>query len=455
MSRIFLIVLAFPLALFLLFSSETQAATITVTTADDVMSTDGQCSLREAIIRANTDPVGLIVLGECDLGSGDDEIRFDPSLNGIPIELSIAGSGEDASGTGDLDIVSNITIRGNGVDNTVIDANSIDRVFHIIGVSRQVTMLDISITGGLLNDVPGSGISNAGTLLLDRVSIHTNVVTGTTSSAIGGGIFNSGQLAIFESTIDNNTADRGSGIFSNNLVEIFGSTISNNTGRAGVGVINFGGLGIFNSTISKNNASNNSGGVRNSTGGTTVISNSTIVENGEQGIFSSATGNLTIENSIVANNSADDCSGVSNILSQGNNLDSDGSCGFVQAGDISNTDPMIGPLEDNGGPTLTHALLSGSPAVDAGNNATCENDDQRGTVRPQDGDDNGAAVCDMGALEMLLSELIPQVPPPGPGGGDGGGGCSIAAVNNTSTAFPLYLLIPAAILFRRLRRKFN
>ncbi|MGB2692160.1 MAG: right-handed parallel beta-helix repeat-containing protein, partial [Thermodesulfobacteriota bacterium] len=241
----------------------------------------------------------------------------------------------------------------------------------------------------------------------------------------------------------------------NNLVEIFGSTISNNTGRAGVGVINFGGLGIFNSTISKNNASNNSGGVRNSTGGTTVISNSTIVENGEQGIFSSATGNLTIENSIVANNSADDCSGVSNILSQGNNLDSDGSCGFVQAGDISNTDPMIGPLEDNGGPTLTHALLSGSPAVDAGNNATCENDDQRGTVRPQDGDDNGAAVCDMGALEMLLSELIPQVPPPGPGGGDGGGGCSIAAVNNTSTAFPLYLLIPAAILFRRLRRKFN
>ncbi|MGB2692750.1 MAG: CSLREA domain-containing protein, partial [Thermodesulfobacteriota bacterium] len=242
--------------LFLFVSSETQAATITVTTADDVMSTDGQCSLREAIIRANTDPVGLIVLGECDLGSGDDEIRFDPSLNGIPIELSIAGSGEDASGTGDLDIVSNITIRGNGVDNTVIDANSIDRVFHIIGVSRQVTMLDISITGGLLNDVPGSGISNAGTLLLVRVSSHTIVVTGTTSSAIGGGIFNSGTLAIFESTIDNNTADRGSGIFSNNLVEIFGSTISNNTGRAGVGVINFGGLGIFNSTISKNNASN-------------------------------------------------------------------------------------------------------------------------------------------------------------------------------------------------------
>lgn len=438
------------LPLFLFFSTDTQATTITVTTADDIMSTDGQCSLREAIIRANTDPVGLIVLGECDLGSGDDEIVFDPSLNGIPIELSIAGEGEDAGGTGDLDIVSNITFKGNGIENTVIDANSIDRVFHIIGPSRQVTMMDLSITGGLLNDDIGAGISNAGILLLDRVFIHTNVITGTTSSAIGGGIFNSGQLAIFESTIDNNTADRGSGIFSNNLVEIFESTISNNIGKAGVGVINFGGLGIMNSTISNNIASNNSGGVNNSTGGTAVISNSTIVENGEEGILSAAPGDLTISNSIVANNMDTDCFGGSNIISLGNNLDSDGSCGFAQAGDISNTDPMIGPLEDNGGPTLTHALLSGSPAVEAGNNTTCVNDDQRGTVRPQDGDDNGAAVCDMGALEMLLSELITQGPTTS---SDGGGGCSIAAVNNSSTAFALYLLIPAVMLFRRLRRK--
>lgn len=70
------------------------------------------------------------------------------------------------------------------------------------------------------------------------------------------------------------------------------------------------------------------------------------------------------------------------------------------------------------------------------------------------GDDNGAAACDVDALEMLLSELIPEVPPPGPGGGgNGGSGCSIAAGNSVKTAFPLYLLIPAAILFRRLRQK--
>ncbi len=437
-------------ALFLSFSYDTRAATITVTTASDVLATDGLCSLREAITRANTDPVGLIVLGECILGSGDDLIVFDPSLNGVPIELSIPGIGDDDNLTGDLDIFSNIMIMGNGVDNTVIDANSIERVFQIIGSTPMVSMSQLTITGGLLVDTIGAGISNGGTLLLDNVSIHTNVVLGTTSSAIGGGIFNSGTVAIIESTIDNNTADRGSGIFSNNTLEIFQSTVSNNIGRTGVGIMNFGGLGIFNSTISNNAATGNTGGIDNSTGGIMVITNSTIVENGAQGILSSAPGDLTISNSIVANNSGLNCSGSgANIVSQGNNLDSDGSCGFVQAGDISNTDPMIGPLADNGGPTHSHALLSGSPAVDAGNNATCENEGQRATLRPQDGDDNGAAVCDMAALEMLLSELITQ----GPTSSDGGGGCSMASVNNSSTAFPLYLLIPALILFRRLRRK--
>jgi len=177
-----------------------------------------------------------------------------------------------------------------------------------------------------------------------------------------------------------------------------------------------------------------------------AIANSTIVENGAQGLNSAAPGDIIIENSIVANNETD-CS-PGGIISLENNLDNDGSCSFAQAGDISNTDPMIGPLKDNGGPTLTHALLSGSPAVDAGNNLTCMNEDQRDTLRPQDGDDNGAAVCDMGALEMLLSELIAQV-----NQGSGGGGCSVASGSTSSNASLLYLLIPAFVLFRRLRRE--
>jgi len=245
--------------LFLFVSSETRAVNITVTTADDIISTDGQCSLREAIISANADLVGLSVFGECDLGSGDDEITFDPSLNGIPIELSIVGSDEDDSLTGDLDIFTNITFTGNGIDNTVIDANSIDRVFHIFGTSTQVTMTQLTITGGLLNDTFGAGISNSGTLLLDNVSVHTNVVTGTVSFATGGGVWNGGALDIFKTTIDNNSADRGGGIFSNNDLEIAQSTISNNMARAGGGITNFGMADISNSTISNNMATNNSG----------------------------------------------------------------------------------------------------------------------------------------------------------------------------------------------------
>ena len=454
MIRILSAFLALPLVLFFLFSSETQAVNITVTTTDDVISpVDGLCSLREAVLSANNDPLALVPLGECPNGAGIDEITFDAALNGTPIELSIAGAGEDAVLTGDLDITSAISFTGNGVENTIIDGNSIDRVFHIIGGSTTVSMAQMTITGGLLNDDEGAGISNGGDLLLDTVTVHTNVVTGTTSAAIGGGVFNSDTLDVIRTTIDNNSAERGSGIFSNNILTIMQSTISNNMGRAGGGITNFGIATMFNSTVSNNTGTGNSAGIDNSTGGTFDILNSTIVENvapdlGGGGIASNAPGDLTLANSIVANNPGGDCFGGSNVISFGNNLDSDDTCNLdTLLGDIPNVDPMIMALSDNGGPTLTHALMNGSPAVETGNNAGCPAQDQRDTVRPQDGDDDGVPVCDIGALEMLLAELIAQA-----NQGSGGGGCSIAPANADTMAFPLYLLIPALILIRRLRR---
>ncbi len=92
-------------------------------------------------------------------------------------------------------------------------------------------------------------------------------------------------------------------------------------------------------------------------------------------------------------------------MSLGHNLDTDGSCGFSAAGDISNGDPNLGPLHNNGGQTTTRALLPRSDAIDAGDNAICAADpvngiDQRGVSRPQDGDGNGSPICDIGAYEL-------------------------------------------------------
>ena len=107
---------------------------------------------------------------------------------------------------------------------------------------------------------------------------------------------------------------------------------------------------------------------------------------------------VTIQNSIVAGNGLYGCQvegGANAVLtSLGNNVFGDDSCGAA-AGDQTFTDPVLGPLADNGGPTLTHALLAGSPAIDAADAASCSATDQRGVARPQ------GAGCDVGAFELV------------------------------------------------------
>ena len=113
------------------------------------------------------------------------------------------------------------------------------------------------------------------------------------------------------------------------------------------------------------------------------------------GIYNNIGGTGTIKNSIVANSpSGGNCSGFAGLASNGHNLSSDGTCAFFAAGDKNNTNPLLGPLAFNGGPTPTHALLNGSPAADAGV-VPCPPPatDQRGVSRPQ------GLRCDIGAYE--------------------------------------------------------
>ncbi|MDE1975345.1 MAG: hypothetical protein KGI49_02440, partial [Patescibacteria group bacterium] len=108
----------------------------------------------------------------------------------------------------------------------------------------------------------------------------------------------------------------------------------------------------------------------------------------------------TITNSIFSGGSPDNChTNGGTIVSGGHNIDSGNSCGFNATGDATSTDPLLDPngLQDNGGPTKTIALLSNSPAIDAGDDTVAPSTDQRGIARPQDGNGDGTAVSDIGA----------------------------------------------------------
>ncbi|HEU5317968.1 MAG TPA: choice-of-anchor Q domain-containing protein, partial [Chloroflexota bacterium] len=126
-----------------------------------------------------------------------------------------------------------------------------------------------------------------------------------------------------------------------------------------------------------------------------------------------AAASVSLTNSVVARGSAPGTGAAclaqapGQLQSQGGNVSSDASCGFAAPADRANTDALLGPLAANGGPTKTHALLPGSPAIDGGTATGCASADQRGQPRPRDGDLDGTATCDSGAYEAPAGASVP------------------------------------------------
>ncbi len=235
----------------------------------------------------------------------------------------------------------------------------------------------------------------------------------------GGGAFitASTRLTLSDSTIDGNVSGNGGGgaFVTAGTVEIMGSTLSNNlcvgTGSAGLGggalLAAMAPSTVTNTTVSGNATGSAGGGLF--TSGDVTIRNVTLADNAAptgSALYSNF-GTLTMASSIIAGSAPSHCDGAP-ITSGDFNIDSNGTCGLAGGNDRSNVDPQLGPLADNGGPTLTHLPAASSPAIDTGNPSACPATDQRGQARPTDGNGDGSSVCDVGAVEFL--DLCPTDP---------------------------------------------
>ena len=356
--------------------------------------------------------------------------------------VSLAVSGDTirvaaAIYTENFTLAESLNILGAGASTTIIDGGEAGTVVTISNSTAHVTLSNLTIRNGKASS--GAGIKNSGTLTLSNSTVTGNwapipchplgLVCLSYGTAYGGGIYNSGALTISNSTITGNQAGSycngnpcsafGGGIYNKGtLMVIKSSTLNGNfahtacstslscqVGQGGA-FYTFGStVTLNNSTITGNNAYRCSGTCGGTGGaivnglGTFAMDNSTVSGNSAGGIVNGGT--ATLQNSIVDNNAGINCRGT--ITSHGYNLSSDDTCKLGGPSDLNNHDPLLGPLQHNGGPTETMALLPGSPAIDGGNPSGCSDGqghllrtDQRGMPRPDREDIVG---CDIGAYE--------------------------------------------------------
>ena len=338
--------------------------------------------------------------GVCATASGDCTLR-------AAVEEANALVGADTvtvpAGTytlSNINITDHLAITGEGLDTTIIAGDGTGLVFDIPDSGTGVEISGVTIRNGA-GGSPAGAILNEGDLVLNDVTVRDS-----TAKFGGGGIFNSGTLTLNRSAVSNNTSSdfAGGGILNLGTLTLNDSTVSGNSTPtlSGAGITNLGTMMVNNSTISGNSAGGaGGGGILNAARGTSTLVNVIISDNtaNDGGAIFNGLGTVSLKNTIVADSTSPrNCTGT--IDSLGHNLSSDDTCDFTGIGDLENTDPLLGPLQDNGGTTLTHALPFGSAAIDAGDNDGCSTADQRGVARPVDGDGDGTAICDIGPYEF-------------------------------------------------------
>lgn len=358
--------------------------------------------------------------------------------------LTLAGANEDAAATGDLDVNVSVALVGAGAEATIVDGGGLDRVFEMAPPALRARpaavteeRMRIGIEGLTMRNGEadeGGGVRNS---VLVRLRLVDVAVRENQASMFGGGVFNEGELELVRTAVSGNFGDDGGGMFTegDSYTAIYSSTLGGNeTAGSGGGINNQGELWLEASTLSGNDAATNGGGLYNNAGATlvnvTVSGNSADrgggVRNGDTISLLNVTiaGNTaadpddgsglendmdaTLQNVLLAGNSPANCAGVG-LTSLGHNLDGGDTCGFDAAGDLTNADALLEPLGDNGGAVETRAMAQESAAVDAGDDGACPAVDARGVARPADGDEDGAAVCDIGAFELRPGEGTAEV----------------------------------------------